>query len=76
MLPIMQCDNPSTVTHLLLHFLIGKNHEREEKNKQKSNMLQFQTVMGERFLINKEPGTSVKVSSLFQVRLLWQKNAY
>lgn len=43
MLPTMQCDNPRTVTHLLLCFLIGKNQERGKKqNKTKKGFFLVQ----------------------------------
>lgn len=68
MLPNMQCDNPSTVIHLLLYFLICKNHEREKKktNKitqiKKAKCFNSKPTWGKRFTINKEPGTWVALS--------------
>lgn len=81
MLPTMQCDNPSTVIHLLLRFLTDKNHERKKtKNTQtkKQHALIPNHCGGE---IHDKQGcgwhlTSVKVSSLFPMRLVWQENAY
>lgn len=63
----MQCDNLRTIIHLLWHFLIVKNHERKKtkqfkKPKQEINIFHLEAIMGERFMINKEPGTWVALS--------------
>lgn len=65
----MQCDDSSSVIHLLLHFLIGKKQEREKKKK-KGNMFQLQTNVRERFTINKEPAKREALSTSKGVKFI------